>query len=401
MKKMSNKFIDEAIAILGSRRTRLYGEDFLLTWEKERDDLEYLLVLAGLLKEMRKLNLSPRCFDSGLAVSLFRDKSTRTRFSFASAANLLGLSTVDLDEEKSQVAHGETVRETAVMISFMAEFIGIRDDLYLGEGNRYMKEVGAALEEGYREKVLPRRTGVINLQCDLDHPTQTLADLLHLKNCFGSLENLRGKKIAMTWAHSPSYGKPLSVPQGIIALLTRFGMDVDLAFPEGYDLLPGVVETAGRFAAENGGRFRVLNSLEEAFHNADVVYPKSWAPLEVMKERASLLHARDVPGLKSLEKRCLEENARHEEWECNSSHMKITGNGNALYMHCLPADISGVSCASGEVSKDVFEKYRISTYKEAGFKPYVIAAIMMAMHVEDPAVPLRQLIREGRKRAAG
>jgi len=401
MNSMTNKFINEAIEMIGGRRTRLYGEDFLLTWEKEKDDLEYLLVLAGLLKEMRRQNLSPRCFDSGLAVSLFRDKSTRTRFSFASAANLLGLSTVDLDEEKSQVSHGETVRETAVMISFMADFIGIRDDLYLGEGNRYMREVGAALEEGHREKVLPRRTGVINLQCDLDHPTQTLADLLHLKNCFGSLEKLRGKKVAMTWAHSPSYGKPLSVPQGIIALLTRFGMDVDLAYPAGYDLLPDVVESAGRYAAENGGRFRVLHSLEEAFDKADVVYPKSWAPYEVMKQRASLLQAGDAPGLKSLEKQCLEENARYKHWECKDSLMKLTRKGNALYMHCLPADITGVSCAGGEVSKEVFEKYRIRTYEEAGYKPYVIAAIMMAMHYEDPALPLRKVIREERKRTAG
>jgi len=401
MNSMTNKFINEAIEMIGGRRTRLYGEDFLLTWEKEKDDLEYLLVLAGLLKEMRRQNLSPRCFDSGLAVSLFRDKSTRTRFSFASAANLLGLSTVDLDEEKSQVSHGETVRETAVMISFMADFIGIRDDLYLGEGNRYMREGGAALEEGHREKVLPRRTGVINLQCDLDHPTQTLADLLHLKNCFGSLEKLRGKKVAMTWAHSPSYGKPLSVPQGIIALLTRFGMDVDLAYPAGYDLLPDVVESAGRYAAENGGRFRVLHSLEEAFDKADVVYPKSWAPYEVMKQRASLLQAGDAPGLKSLEKQCLEENARYKHWECKDSLMKLTRKGNALYMHCLPADITGVSCAGGEVSKEVFEKYRIRTYEEAGYKPYVIAAIMMAMHYEDPALPLRKVIREERKRTAG
>ncbi len=194
--------------------------------------------------ELHGRELSTRVFDTGLAISIFRDNSTRTRFSFASAANALGLGLAELDEEKSQIAHGETVRETANMISFLAEVIGIRDDMYLGEGNRSMREVGAAVDESFREGVLHRRPSVINLQCDIDHPTQTLADLLHLQTTFGSLEELRGKKIAMTWAYSPSYGKPLSVPQGIIGLMTRFGMDVTLAYPEGYGLIDDVVERA-------------------------------------------------------------------------------------------------------------------------------------------------------------
>ncbi len=145
-------------------------------------------------------------------------------------------------KQKSQVAHGETVRETANMISFMAEVIGIRDDMYLGEGNTYMRKVAQAVQEGFDKGVLHQRPSVINLQCDIDHPTQTMADLVQLKTHFGSLENLRGKKIAMTWAYSPSYGKPLSVPQGIIGLMTRFGMNVSLAYPEGYGLIPDVIE---------------------------------------------------------------------------------------------------------------------------------------------------------------
>src|SRR5205823_2860619 len=135
------------------------------------------------------------------------------RFSFASAAAMLGLSLQELDEGKSQIAHGETVRETANMISFAAEAIGIRDDIFLGEGHKYMTEVAAAVEEGYKQGVLGQRPVVINLQCDLDHPTQAMADLMHLEQTFGSLDALRGKKIAMSWAYSPSYGKPLSVPQ--------------------------------------------------------------------------------------------------------------------------------------------------------------------------------------------
>ncbi|MBN1339623.1 MAG: knotted carbamoyltransferase YgeW [Bacteroidales bacterium] len=375
-----------------NRDVHLFGKDFLLTWEKSNDELILILELAELLKKMRERNISPRCFDSGLAVSVFRDKSTRTRFSFASAANLLGLEVQDMDEEKSQIAHGETVRETANMISFLTDIIGIRDDMFLGEGHKYMCEVGEALDEGFKTGVLPQRPGIVNLQCDLDHPTQSLADLLHLKNHFGSLENLKGKKIAMTWAYSPSYGKPLSVPQGIITLMTRFGLDVSLAYPEGYNLIPETEQQAAGFAREHNTGFKIVHSMEEAFSEADMVYPKSWAPFNVMQKRTSLLKSGDTEGLKALEKQCLAQNAAFADWECDERKIKLTKNGEALYMHCLPADISGVSCKRGEVAQDVFEKYRILTYKEAGYKPYIIAAMMMACKFEDPAAVLNALL---------
>ncbi len=146
------------------------------------------------VKALRAENISTKVFNSGLGISVFRDNSTRTRFSYASALNLLGLAQQDLDEGKSQIAHGETVRETANMISFCADAIGIRDDMYLGAGNAYMREVGAALDDGYKQGVLPQRPALVNLQCDIDHPTQSMADLAWLREHFGSLENLKGKK---------------------------------------------------------------------------------------------------------------------------------------------------------------------------------------------------------------
>ena len=376
----------------------LYGKDFLLTWEKSLEDLGTILTVAEDLKLLRDHNISSRCFDSGLAISQFRDNSTRTRFSFASAANLLGLAVQDLDEGKSQIAHGETVRETSAMISFLSDIIGIRDDMFLGAGNTYMREVGTALDEAFADGVLPKRPGIVNLQCDIDHPTQSMADLLHLKSVFGSLENLKGKKLAMTWAYSPSYGKPLSVPQGIIGLMTRLGMQVDLAFPEGYGLIPEVVELAGKQAAEHGGNFRLVNSMEEAFTGADVVYPKSWAPFNVMQRRTELLRNNDHPGLKGLEQECLANNARYKNWECTEEKMKLTKDGNALYLHCLPADISGISCKEGEVAASVFERYRIPLYKQAGFKPYIIAAMILTNLFENPAEVLRNLEQRGRNR---
>lgn len=390
--------IKNRIEALAQLKINLYKKDFLLTWEKSDDDLKTILEIADLLKLLREENISPKVFNTGLAVSIFRDNSTRTRFSYASAANLLGLAVQDMDETKSQIAHGETVRETANMISFLTDFIGIRDDMYLGEGNKYMREVASALDDGFQKKVLPTRPGIVNLQCDMDHPTQSMADLLHLKNTFGSTEALKGKKIVMSWAYSPSYGKPMSVPQGIIALMTRYGMNVELAYPEGYDLIPGIVELAGKNAIASGGSFNITHSMEEAVKDADIVYPKSWAPFHIMQQRTELLNNKDAKGLAALELVALQNNAKYKNWEYTEQMMKTTKNGKALYMHCLPADISGISCNEGEVEGSVFEKFRINTYHEAGYKPYIIAAMMFANKFKNPAGVLKNIFEKGSSR---
>jgi len=399
MSTLTQSKTDLLLESLKNLRTEMVSRDFLLTWERNDDELKAVLDVAQLMSDLHQSGCSIRAFDTGLAISIFRDKSTRTRFSFASAANALGLGLAELDEEKSQIAHGETVRETANMISFLAETIGIRDDMFLGEGNKYMREFGASLQEGYEKGVLHQRPTIVNLQCDVDHPTQSLADLMHLKNTFGTVENLRGKKIAMTWAYSPSYGKPLSVPQAIIGLMSRFGMNISLAFPEGYGLIPEVIEQAKKQSAQSGGSFEVVNSMEDAFQDADIVYPKSWAPFQVMQRRTILLNQNDRPGLEELERECLKNNARFENWECDEAKMQLTREGKALYMHCLPADITGVSCTQGEVSKEVFEKYRLATYAEAGYKPFVIAAIIFLSRIKDPVNRLRNIVENNKRRS--
>ncbi len=395
---MPLKDINKRLNELKRLKIDLFMKDFLLTWEKSQDEIEAIALVAEILKLMHKANISTRLYDTGLAISIFRDKSTRTRFSFASAVNMLGLSLADLDEEKSQISHGETVRETANMISFLTEVIGIRDDMFLGEGNKYMREVASAVEEGFKENILHQRPTLVNLQCDIDHPTQSMSDLLKLKNYFGGLDKLKGKKIAMTWAYSPSYGKPLSVPQGIIGLMTRFGMEVTLAHPEGYNLIEDVERIALENAKKYGGSFKKVYSMEEAFKDADVVYPKSWAPFSVMQRRTDLLKKGDKEGLKELEKECLANNAKFKNWECNEKMMSLTRNKSALYMHCLPADITGVSCKEGEVSKDVFERYRIHTYDEASYKPFVIAAMILTSRFKNPHKILSTLLKKGSKR---
>ena len=376
----------------------MYKTDFYWTWDKTDDEIDAVFTVADALRDLRERNKSTRIFDSGLGISIFRDNSTRTRFSFASACNLLGLEVQDLDEKKSQIAHGETVRETANMVSFMADVIGIRDDMFIGEGHKYQTTFMDAVKEGYRDGILEQQPTLVNLQCDVDHPTQCMADMLHVIHYFGGVENLKGKKVAMTWAYSPSYGKPLSVPQGVIGLMTRFGMDVVLAHPEGYDVMPEVEEIAKKNAAATGGSYKKVATMEEAFDGADIVYPKSWAPFAAMEKRTNLYAEGDADGIKALEKELLAQNANHKDWECTEALMASTRNGEALYMHCLPADISGVSCAEGEVAASVFDRYRVPLYKEASYKPYIIAAMITLARKRNPADLLLDLLEKGGQR---
>ncbi|MCR5630538.1 MAG: knotted carbamoyltransferase YgeW [Atopobiaceae bacterium] len=372
--------------------SKMYNEDFLLTWEKSTDELRTLYAVADALRNLRERNISTRLFESGLAVSLFRDNSTRTRFSYASGSNLLGLQLMDLDEGKSQIAHGETVRETATMISFMADVIGIRDDKFIGKGDAYMREVSASVKQAFEDGVLDHRPTLVSLQSDMDHPTQSTADILYLINEFGGLENLRGKKVAVTWAYSPSYGKPLSCPQSLITLLPRFGMDVTLAHPEGYDLMPELVDVAGKFAAESGATFKKTYNMAEAFEGADIVIPKSWAPYAAMEKRTNLYAAGDDAGIDALEKELLAENANHKDWCCTADLMAKTAHGmDTIYMHPLPADINGVSCEHGEVANEVFDYHRDGLYKEASYKPYAIAAMIFLQKAKDPIATLKAL----------
>lgn len=376
----------------------LYHNDFFLTWDKTDDELKAIWHVADALRALREENKSAKIFDSGLGISIFRDNSTRTRFSFSSACNLLGLEVADLDEKKSQIAHGETLLETANMVSFMADVVGIRDDMYIGKGHTYQKEFADSVQRGYDEGILEQRPTVVSLQCDIDHPTQMMADSLHFAHHFGGFENLKGKKIVMSWAYSPSYGKPLSVPQGGIGLWTRLGMDVVLAHPEGYEVMDEVLEVAKENVKKYGGSFTVTNDMKEAFKDADIVYPKSWAPFAAMEERTELYGKGDFDGIDELEQRLLKQNAEHKDWTVTEELMATTKDGKALYGHPLPADISGVSCKEGEVEASVFDRYRKEMYQEASYKPYIIAAMIFLQRIQNPVEKLQELYDRDQKR---
>ena len=320
-----------------SRLAALHGRSLLLTQDWSTPDLDTLLGLAARFESLDRSRQRTALLFDQLAYALFFDNSTRTKSAWAGAAARLGLQPVIVDGSSTQVSHGETAIETGAMLGMNAHALGIRHDLILGEGNAFMHDVKRGIDDYLAATADPRRVPIVNLQCDVDHPTQTLADLCWLRERFP--EGLAGRKIAVSWAYSPSYAKPLSVPQGLIMLLTRFGAEVTLAHPEGYDLMQPCVDSARRHAATSGGSFRVVGTMDEAFAGADAVYPKSWGPYDLMLERVGANRARDAARMKEIERQALERNAGHRDWICDERRMASTAGGDALYLHCLPADI--------------------------------------------------------------
>jgi knotted carbamoyltransferase YgeW len=346
----------------------LYGRSMLLTQAWERAELEAIVELAELFAALDRAGVATPLFPDELHLALFFDSSTRTKSSWAGASARLGGRPAVFDGGTTQVGHGETAEETGAMLGMTAHALGIRHDLILGEGNRFMRDAKAGLD-AYHEAIGSERVvPFVNLQCDLDHPTQTLADLCWLRERLGS--DVAGRTIAVSWAYSPSYAKPLSVPQGLITLLTRFGMHVRLAHPPGYELMPATLEAAGRLAAVAGGSFTAGESMDDAFAGADVVYPKSWGPYELMLERVEANRAGDSDAMTRIERQALERNARHRDWICNEERMGRTRDGGALYMHCLPADVGA------EVSPGVMARARVDVAREANKKVYVIMALL-------------------------
>jgi len=305
-----------------------------------------------------------------LAYAIFFDNSTRTKSAWAGAAIRLGMHPVIVDGSSTQVAHGETAEETGAMLGMNAHALGVRHDTILGAGNSFMRDIKSGIDMYLEKTNQDRKVPVVNLQCDIDHPTQTLADLMWLQEKFGGPEGIRGKKIAMSWAYSPSYAKPLSVPQGIITLLTRFGAKVTLAHPQGYTLMDSELDGARTFADEHDGSFEVVDSMDAAFEGAHAVYPKSWGPYDLMLERVKATEANDNKAMADIERRALERNAQFKDWICNEERMAKTVDGDALYLHCLPADIGA------EVTPGVMAKHRLNVAMEAQFKVYVIMALL-------------------------
>src|SRR5579871_6531897 len=271
------------------------GRDWITTQEWTDAELDVMLDVSSDLKRKFKERVAHRYLPDQTMFLMFFDKSTRTRNSFEAGMTQLGGHAHFLTADAMQVSHGESPKDTGTILSSYGHGIAIRHDLIPGEGNAYMREVAKWAE-----------VPVINMQCDVDHPCQTLADLMTIREKRG--RDLRGLKIAVSWAYAPSYAKPLSVPQGLIMLLPRFGLDVVLAHPPEYGLMPETMQAARDNALQGGGSFRAVNDMDEAFADADIVIPKSWGCLDTMGTRPeeSLRIAR-----------------QYTHWICNGERMAL------------------------------------------------------------------------------
>jgi ornithine carbamoyltransferase len=310
-------------------RASVAGRDYIETLDWSIEEIEEALAVSQELKGRFTRGEPHRLLPDKTLFMLFLDRSTRTRNAFEAGMTQLGGHAHYLDADKTQVAHGESPRDMGVILSRYGHGIAIRHDLVLHEGNPYMREVA-------RHAEVP----VINLQCDVDHPTQTLADLMTLREHRG--ENLRGLRVAVSWAYAPSYAKPLSVPQGLASLLPRFGLDVVIAHPPGFRLMPEVMARAEEAAEQGEGSISYTEDMDEAFKEADVVYPKSWGNLDLFADEAEALRA----------------SGEHVDWICDVRRMGLA-KPDALYMHCLPAD------RGHEVTDEVIDGAQSVVYDQA------------------------------------
>ncbi|MHB8879286.1 MAG: hypothetical protein ACYC8T_36795 [Myxococcaceae bacterium] len=352
----------------------LYGKSMLLTQDWSQKEIEALLAVAQRLEKLDRTGKSTALLPNQLAYAMFFDNSTRTKSAWAGAAARLGMQPVIVDGSSTQVSHGETASETGAMLGMNSHAMGVRHDLILGEGNSFMRDVKRGIDDYLAASDDKRKVPIVNLQCDIDHPTQTMADLMWLRERFPA--GLAGKKITMSWAYSPSYAKPLSVAQGEIMLLTRFGAHVTLAHPKGYRLMDECLGYAKKNSEASGGSFKMTDSMDEAFEGAHVVYPKSWGPYDLMLERVAANKAKDTAKMKEIEGKALALNAQFKDWICDERRMAKTASSNALYMHCLPADIGA------EVSKGVMERAVVDVAKEANKKLYIVMALLAVAKVE-------------------
>ena len=318
----------------------LTNRDFITTQEWKKDEIELALQTAQDLKARKLNNIPHRLLPDKTVFLFFFDKSTRTRNSFEAGITQLGGHAHFIEASTSQVAHGESPKDMGIILSSYGHAIAIRHDLVPGEGNAYMREVA-------KHASVP----VFNMQCDVDHPFQTLADLMTIKEKYGS--NLKGLKIAVSWAYAPSYAKPMSVPQGLITLMTRYGMNVVLAHPPEFELMKDQIELAGQNAKENGGAFDIVDSMEAAFENADIVYPKSWG----------------VHNLFGNPNEALKLAANYKDWICDDRLISIAAK-NSIYMHCLPAD------RGNEVTDSVIDGPHSAIYQEAENRLHTCKSVM-------------------------
>lgn len=317
---------------------KLIGRDFIAEQEWSTAELKVALDLAVQLKKKFRLKQPTPYLLHQTLYLLFFFSSTRTRTSFEAAMDQLGGNSHDLTPDKLQIAHGDTPKEIGKILSSYGHGIAIRHCDW-GEGNSYIREVA-------KYSTAP----VFNMQCDIYHPFQAMADLMTILE---KKKTVKKKKIVMSWAFASSYTKPISVPQSFLLLLTKFGADITLAYPKEFMLMPGIMKTARENAEKTGGSVHITHSMEDAFRDADVVYPKSWGPLVTTSD----------PSV------CTRIAAKYKSWICDEKKMQLARK-DAIYMHCLPAD-RGI-----EVADAVIDGKQSVVYDQAENRMHVQKAIL-------------------------
>ncbi len=320
--------------------TVVRGKDYIETRDWTDKQIELLLKTSGDLKKAFKKGTPTRYLPDKTVFMFFFDKSTRTRNSFEAGATQLGAHAHFISAETSQVAHGESPKDMGIILSSYGHAIAIRHDLAPGEGNSYMREVA-------EHATVP----VYNMQCDIDHPFQALADLMTIREEFG--KNLKGRKIVVSWAYAPSYAKPMSVPQGLITLMSRFGLDVVLAHPPEWKLMKGPMAFAHSEAKKHGTAFEVTGDMDAACRGADIISAKAWG----------------IEELSHKPQEALELSKQYKSWICDERRMKLAKK-QAIYMHCLPAD------RNNEVSDAVLDGPQSRVFPEAENRLHTCKAVM-------------------------
>ncbi len=319
-------------------QTNLRGRDLITLQEWTKDEIGTVLDVAFALKRDRALGQPhPYLRDKVLAM-LFFYASTRTRASFEAGMAQLGGHAQFIESRSTQIAHGDTAREIGEILGRYNDGIAIR---YIdwGVGNTYLRDVAQA-----------SRVPVLNMQCDIYHPHQALADLMTMIERFG---DLRGRTATVSWACAQSYIKPISVPQSLVLLLPRFGMNVRLVHPPEFPLMPGIIEQAKQNARDGHASFEIMHDFEEGIRGTDVVYAKSWGAVETTTDEAE--------GARLI--------ARYASWITDDRRMALAGE-DAVFMHPLPAD-RGV-----EVADSVIDGPQSAVYDQAENRLHGQKAVM-------------------------
>ena len=320
-------------------QTNLRGRDLIGDLDFSKEEVETVLDVAWDLKRKRALN-EPHAYlrDKTLAM-LFFFSSTRTRGSFEAGMAQLGGHAAFIESETTQIKHGDTPKEIGEIFGRYFDGIAIRHCDW-GVGNAYLNEVAKY-----------SRAPVFNMQCEIYHPFQCLADLMTIMEKKG--RDLRKKRIVVSWAYASSYLKPISVPQSLILQMPRFGMDVVLAYPEEFRLMPEVEQQARDEAKKAGTSFEIVHDMDEGITGADIVYAKSWGPLLTTSDPAEGKRIQDS----------------YKSWIMDQRRMQLAKE-DAIYMHPLPAD------RNTEITDEVIDGPHSVVYDEAENRLHAQKAVM-------------------------